>query len=55
MTVHVDLPTPIPAKYVYDFTEGGRELELGGEVALAEIGLPGWPVALLERARRSSS
>src|ERR1700710_51481 len=33
--------------------EGGRELELGGEVALAEIGLPGWPVALLERARRS--
>jgi (1->4)-alpha-D-glucan 1-alpha-D-glucosylmutase len=35
--------------------ERGRELELGGEVALAEIALPDWPVALLERARRPSS
>ena len=47
MTVHVDLPTPIPAKYVYDFTEGGRELAdlLGGKGAgLAEMGRLGLPV-----------
>ena len=47
MTVHVDLPTPIPAKYVYDFTEGGRELVdlLGGKGAgLAEMGRLGLPV-----------
>jgi (1->4)-alpha-D-glucan 1-alpha-D-glucosylmutase len=36
-------------------SERGRELELDGEVALADVGLPGWPVALLERARRTSS
>ena len=35
--------------------EHGRELELDGDVALGEIALPGWPVALLERARRTSS
>lgn len=35
--------------------ERGRELELRGDVALGDIALPGWPVALLERARRSSS
>jgi (1->4)-alpha-D-glucan 1-alpha-D-glucosylmutase len=31
--------------------ERGREVTLGGDVAFADIALPGWPVALLERAR----
>jgi (1->4)-alpha-D-glucan 1-alpha-D-glucosylmutase len=33
--------------------ERGRELELGGAVPFGDIALPGWPVALLERARTS--
>jgi (1->4)-alpha-D-glucan 1-alpha-D-glucosylmutase len=33
--------------------EHGRELELAGTVAFADIALPGWPIALLERARAS--
>jgi (1->4)-alpha-D-glucan 1-alpha-D-glucosylmutase len=33
--------------------EHGRDLDLDGTVTFADIALPGWPVALLERARRS--
>jgi (1->4)-alpha-D-glucan 1-alpha-D-glucosylmutase len=31
--------------------ERGRDLELGPEAAFADLALPNWPVALLERAR----
>jgi (1->4)-alpha-D-glucan 1-alpha-D-glucosylmutase len=31
--------------------ERGRELQLGTTVAFADLALPGWPVALLERSR----
>ena len=47
MTIYVDLPTPIPVKYVYDFAEGGREMAdlLGGKGAgLAEMSRLGLPV-----------
>ncbi|MDT4906329.1 MAG: pyruvate, orthophosphate dikinase [Pseudonocardiales bacterium] len=47
MTLHLELPAPPSAKYVYDFAEGGRELIdlLGGKGAgLAEMGRLGLPV-----------
>ena len=49
----VQLPAKLAGAWVDVLAapERGRTLELDGEVALADISLPGWPVALLERAR----
>jgi (1->4)-alpha-D-glucan 1-alpha-D-glucosylmutase len=51
-TLHLPPELEGPWVDVLAAPEQGRELELGGDVAFNDLALPGWPVALLERARR---
>lgn len=50
-TLHLPPALAGPWRDVLAAPDYGRELELEGDVAFTDIALPGWPVALLERAR----